>query len=77
MVDGDTTATPSAQPSPSATAWTTRHRGTPATQAAHLGAETAETGAGDTVRIAVGGAAILVFGAGMLVALRRRRGPHS
>ncbi|MFF2625651.1 LPXTG cell wall anchor domain-containing protein [Kitasatospora griseola] len=42
-----------------------------------MGAELAGTGAGDTVRIAVGGAAILVLGAGILVALRRRRGSHS
>ncbi|MFD5560476.1 LPXTG cell wall anchor domain-containing protein [Kitasatospora griseola] len=37
----------------------------------------AETGAGDTMRIAVGGAAVLVLGAGILVALRRRQGSHS
>ncbi|MFJ1792721.1 hypothetical protein [Kitasatospora griseola] len=49
-------------------------------QAAHMGAELAETGAGDAgdaVRIAVGGAAILVLGTGILVALRRRQGAHS
>ncbi|MGX4735662.1 hypothetical protein ACI1MP_35405 [Kitasatospora griseola] len=42
-----------------------------------MGAELAETGAGDTVRIAVGGASILVLGAEILMALRRRRGAHS
>ncbi|MFJ8443577.1 LPXTG cell wall anchor domain-containing protein [Kitasatospora griseola] len=89
VVDGATTATPSAQPSHSATASTTAGAGAPTTtpttgpttgqtvQAAHMGAELAETGAGDTAGIAVGGTATLSLGAGILVALRRRQGAHS
>ncbi|MFB7944264.1 hypothetical protein ACFC6L_05035 [Kitasatospora phosalacinea] len=85
VVDSATTAAPSTEPSHSAsasatatatptTAPTATPTAAPTTQAAHAGAELAETGADGTVRIAVGGAAVLVLGAGILVALRRRQG---
>ncbi|GLW67977.1 hypothetical protein Kpho02_02760 [Kitasatospora phosalacinea] len=85
-----TQPSPSATASASATATATATAGASSTaptasptaarttaQAAPLNAELAETGAGDTERIAVGGAAALALGAGILVALRRRRGTHS
>ncbi|MEU5385244.1 LPXTG cell wall anchor domain-containing protein [Kitasatospora cineracea] len=82
VVNNATTASPSAQPSHAAspTASPTATAGTPSTapttQAAHKGPELAETGADNTVPIAIGGAAVLALGAAILVALRRRRGTH-
>ncbi|MFC8719638.1 hypothetical protein [Kitasatospora sp. NPDC057198] len=72
-----TGTTPSATPTSAAPTSATPTSAAPTTQAAHQGAELAETGAGDTTRIAAGGAAALALGAGILVAVRRRRGSHS
>ncbi|BAJ31954.1 MULTISPECIES: LPXTG cell wall anchor domain-containing protein [Kitasatospora] len=72
-------SSPAAAPTstPTGSTHTATPTAAPTTQAAHQGPELAETGAGNTTGIAVGGAAALALGAGILVAVRRRQGSHS